>query len=335
MSGINRQWIIKGRPKGEIQDTDLVFESSAAPVPLEGEVIVRTEYLSLDPANRLWMNEDPVYMPPLQLGRPMMGLVMGTVSNSATPEFRVGDRVMGVGTWSEYVRGQAAQFNRVPEIDGVSARDVFAIFIAAIPTAYFGVKDVVGAKAGETIVVSGAAGAVGSLAGQFAKALGCRVIGIAGGKEKCQMLTELYGMDASIDYKQENVGARLDALCPSGIDGFFDNVAGDVLDAVLLRMNHFGRIAQCGAISTYNQAQATGPKNYGQIVYRRLKVQGFIVFDFIDRYPESYEAGARLHAEGRLQWRLQEESGLDQALTALRKLYTGQNLGKQLVRVAA
>lgn len=142
-------------------------------------------------------------------------------------------------------------------------------------------------------------------------------------------------MDAAIDYKSEDMSARLDALCPAGIDGFFDNVAGDVLDAVLPRMNHFGRIAQCGAISTCNQARGSGPSQYAQIVYRRLKVQGFIVFDYLDRYAESYEVAARLHAEGRLQWRLQEEAGLDRALTALRNLYTGKNLGKQLVRVAA
>lgn len=335
MSGTNRQWIFKARPKEQIQDTDLVFESSAIPVPVTGEVIVRTEYLSLDPANRLWMNEDPVYMPPLELGCPMKGLVMGTISDSASPAFQVGDRVMGLGTWSEFVRGQAEQFNRVPDIQGIPARDVFAMFIAAIPTAYFGIKDVLDAKKGETIVVSGAAGAVGSLAGQFAKSLGCRVVGVAGGAEKCKLLTDLYGMDAAIDYKCENFGAELDALCPDGIDGYFDNVAGDVLDAVLPRMNNFGRIAACGAIATYNQARGSGPSNFGQIVYRRLKVKGFIVFDFLDRYPESYEAAAQLHAEGRLTWKLQEEAGLEQALTALRKLYSGANLGKQLVRVAA
>lgn len=333
MSG-NRQWIFKARPSGELTDANLVLEESDIPKPSAGEIVVRTEYLSLDPANRLWMNEDPVYMPAMALGTPMLGLMMGVVTASASDAFKPGDRVQGLGTWSAYCRAEAARFERVPEIPGVEPREVFGIFLVAAPTAYFGLCEACRPKPGETLVVSGAAGAVGSIAGQLGKAWGCRVVGVAGGRDKCELLTQVYGMDAAIDYKNEDVGARLSALCPKGIDCFFDNVGGAVLDAVLIRMNNFGRVAQCGAVSVYNDARAAGPANYAQIVYRRLSVQGFIVFDYRERYPEAYAEVSSLRREGRLTWRLQEEQGLENALSALRKLYSGANYGKLMIKVA-
>ena len=216
----NKQWIFKQRPVGDVSDDDIVLETHEVPTPEQGQIIVRTHYISLDPANRAWMNEQATYMPPVPIGGPMLGLVRGEVADSASDKFKVGDKVMGLGSWSEYCQVDAAGFNAVPEIPGISERDVFGIFMLVGPTAFVGMEDICEPKQGETVVVSGAAGAVGSLAGQLAKAHGCRVIGIAGGDKKCALLTDEYNMDAAIDYKNEDVGARLDELCPDGIDAF-------------------------------------------------------------------------------------------------------------------
>ncbi len=331
----NRQWIFKSRPSGTLSGRELALEESDIPTAGKGQIVVRTQYLSLDPANRLWMNEDPVYMPPMALNVPMQGLITGVVVDSGSEKFKAGDRVFGLGTWSDYSRAGAALFELAPTLPGISAKDTFGIFYIAAPTAYFGVREICKPKPGETMVVSGAAGAVGSIAGQLGKAWGCRVIGIAGGREKCELLTGAYGMDAAIDYKNEDIGARLSALCPQGIDSFFDNVGGEALDAVLVRMNNFGRIAQCGAVSAYNDgAKSAGPANYAQIVYRRLTVQGFIVFDYRERYPEAYAELTRLHDAGKLAWRLHEEQGLENAFSVLRKLYSGENFGKLMLKVS-
>lgn len=331
----NKQWIFKQRPVGDVSDDDIVLETHEIPKPEQGQIIVRTHYISLDPANRAWMNEQATYMPPVPIGGPMLGLVMGEVTDSASDKFKVGDKVMGLGSWSEYCQVDAAGFNAVPEIPGISERDVFGIFMLVGPTAFVGMEDICEPKQGETVVVSGAAGAVGSLAGQLAKAHGCRVIGIAGGDKKCALLTDEYNMDAAIDYKNEDVGARLDELCPDGIDAFFDNVGGEILDAVLARMNDFGRIAQCGAISMYNASKPVpGPYNYMNVVIRRLKIQGFIVMDHADRFPPAYEKLATLHHEGKMNWKFHEDEGLENTLDAFRKLYSGSNYGKLLLKVA-
>lgn len=331
----NKQWMFKSRPKGDISDSDVVFETHDIPTPDDGEIIVRTTYISLDPANRAWMNEQPSYMDPIPLNSPMWGLMMGEVTESASDKFKVGDKVMGLGTWSEYCKVAAKGFEAVPEVPGISEKEVFGILMLVGPTAFVGVEDICEPKKGETMVVSGAAGAVGSIAGQLGKAHGCRVIGIAGGVEKCRMLTEDYGMDAAIDYKNEDVGARLDELCPDGIDTFFDNVAGKILDEVMGRMNNFGRIAQSGAISMYNASKPQpGPYNYMNIVIRRLTIKGFIVMDHVDRYPAAYEKIASLHQAGKMNWKFHEDEGLENALDALRKLYSGDNYGKLLLKVA-
>ncbi len=331
----NQQWIFKSRPQGDVSDSDIVLETHDMPTAADGEIIVRTEYISLDPANRAWMNEQPTYMAPVPIGGPMLGLVMGEVTESASDKFKAGDKVMGLGSWSEYCKVQAEGFNAVPEIPGIAEKEVFGIFMLVGPTAYIGVEDICAPKKGETMVVSGAAGAVGSIAGQLGKAAGCRVIGIAGGDKKCALLTDEYGMDAAIDYKNEDVGARLDELCPDGIDSFFDNVGGQILDEVLARMNDFARIAQCGAISMYNATEPQpGPYNYMNVVIRRIKIQGFIVMDHMDRFPEAYEKLATLHHAGKMNWKFHEEEGLENVLNAFRKLYSGDNYGKLLLKVA-
>ena len=339
MSDANLQWILKSRPTGRVTQSNLALESSAIPVPGNEQIVVRTQYLSIDPANRLWMNEDPVYFPPLPLNTPMAGLIMGVVTASKSSSFKVGDRVMGFGTWSEYCKADATLFQLMPDIKGVSPKDVFGYFQSAIPTAYFGVKEICAPKPGETMVVSGAAGAVGSIAVQLGKAYGCRVIGIAGGPEKCALLIKELGVDVAVDYKSSNFGEQLAAACPSGIDCFFDNVAGEVLDQVLPRMNNFGRVAQCGAVAGYNDdpnGPQAGVRNYSQIVYRRLKVQGFIaLWDYADRIPEAHEEVARLYREGKIVLRLHEISGIENALNALNTMFSGGNTGKLMIKVSA
>ena len=330
----NRQWILKSRPVGDVSDSDLTFETGTVPSPADGEIVLRTRMISMDPANRAWMNETPTYIDPVPLNGPMLGLVMGEVVASASDKFAVGDKVMGLGNWCDYCKVEAAGFNPVPDVPGVSETEVFGIFAMIGPTAYFGMHDICAPAAGETVVVSGAAGAVGSIAGQLAKAQGARVVGIAGGATKCGFVTDDFGMDAAIDYKSEDVGERLDALCPDGIDAYFDNVGGEILDAVLARMNNFGRIAQCGAISMYNADRPQpGPYNYLNIIMRRLKVQGFIVTDYHKRFGEAHQALAELRAAGKMNWKFHEERGLENALDAFRKLYSGDNYGKLLLHV--
>ena len=333
MTAENRQWFLERRPVGEIKDGDLVFRTGPIPAPAKGEVVVKTEWLSLDPTNRIWMSDIPQYMPTVPLGAPMRGLICGTVVKSASGRVAEGAVVMGIGSWSDYACVPEAMVVPVPEIPGLSRKDVFGQFYLVGPTAYFGIVDIGQPKIGETLVVSGAAGAVGSLAGQLGKALGCKTVGIAGGKEKCASLTRDFGYDHAIDYKNENVEQRLRETCPEGIDIYFDNVGGATLNTVLAQMNLFGRVIQCGMISGYENASAA-PSNYTQILMQRLKVQGFIAFDFVARYPEACRALAKLRHEGKLNWRYHDIEGLENAGHAVRMLFNGQNTGKLIVKVA-
>ena len=331
----NRQWILKKRPVGDIADDDLVIETTPIPTAGDGEVVLRTHYLSLDPTNRIWMSDMVQYMPPVALNTAMRGAVMGEVVESRSPAYQVGDQVMGLATWSDYCCVPAANLQPCPQLPGIPVKEVFGIYTIVGPTAYFGVVDIGQPKVGETLVVSGAAGAVGALVGQIAKTMGCRVIGIAGGKDKCKMIVDELGFDAAIDYKAQDVDAQLRTLCPGGVDIYFDNVGGDILDAVLGQMNLFGRVIVCGLISGYNaDGRVPGPKNYGNILMKRLKVQGFIVLDYIPRYAEAYRALTQLHSQGKLKWNLHEVEGLENAVQAVRMLYTGGNNGKLMVKVA-
>ncbi|MDI3258673.1 MAG: NADP-dependent oxidoreductase [Sinobacteraceae bacterium] len=333
--GKNRQWILVRRPEGDIRDGDLELRDSSVPAPRDGEVLIRTNYLSLDPTNRIWMSDMDQYMPPVALGDPMRGAVMGEVVESRAPAFKPGELVMTLGSWSDYCCVPAAAVQPVPALPGLEPKEAFGILLIVGPTAYFGLVDICAPRIGETLVVSAAAGAVGSLVGQIGKALGCRVVGIAGGPEKCGWITRELGFDAAIDYKSEDVAAALHKHCPNGIDIYFDNVGGAILDAALARMNLFGRVVECGLISTYNaKAPVPGPANYPAILMKRLKVQGMIVLDYAPRYAEAYRALATLRAQGKLKWRLHEVNGLETALDSVRLLYRGGNHGKLLVKVS-
>jgi len=332
----NRQWILAHHPERDIVGSELVLKTGAVPKPAPGEVVVRVEYLSLDPTNRIWMNGRQGYMPPVALGEPMRGFVVGQVTETANPAFAVGDWAMGIGTWGDYCRIVADHLLPVPKVPGVPRKDVFGMLYVVAPTAYFGLTDIGQPKIGETMVVSAAAGAVGSITGQLGKAWGCKVIGIAGGADKCRWITEDLGFDAAIDYKAEkNLDARLAELAPEGVDVFFDNVGGDILDTVMGRMNLYGRIIQCGLVAIYNADKPVpGPFNYPAILLNRLRVQGFIVLDSYHRYAEAYRALGKLYREGRIKWRFHDVDGLENAFDAVTLLYSGGNHGKMIVKVA-
>lgn len=332
---VSRKILLAQRPVGGF--TEACFEVVEAPVPQpgDGEAIVQIEYLSLDPAMRGWVRDERSYLPPVQVGDVMRSGAAGRVVASNNPSLPVGTAVMGMLGWQEHavIGGTTgAMFNPLP--DGVDILDSLSLFGSTGITAYFGLLDVGELKAGETLVVSGAAGGVGSIAGQIGKIVGCRVVGIAGTKEKCSWVVDDLGFDACIDYRTENVADALRAACPNGIDVYFDNIGGDILDAALQGMNDFGRIVACGMISCYNDAEpAPGPRHMTNIVTRRLRMQGFIVIDYLGRFMEAAMQLAAWAAEGKLKNRVHVVDGFLSAPTAINMLFTGENIGKLVVKV--
>jgi len=335
VSESNRVWRLRKRPVGELTDDVLSLEQEPIPEPAEGECLFRLLYLSLDPTNRIWMSDMDQYMPPVELGAPMRGIVCGRVVKSRSEAFKEGDLVSGLGVWADYQTGNSQTVNVMPDPSPMSLAEAFGVMAVVGPTAYFGLLDIGEPRPGETVVVSAAAGAVGSIVGQIAKIKGCRAVGLAGTDEKCRWLTGELGFDAAINYKNGDVAEALARACPEGIDVYFDNVGGAILDACLKLMNFKGRVPTCGLISQYNAAEpAPGPGNYPMILMQRLKVQGFIVLDYADRYPEAIEALSGWMAQGRIKVRHEIDDGLEHALQSLKKLFTGANTGKLLVRVA-
>ncbi len=334
MSEINRVWRLRKRPVGDITDDVLSLEEERIPEPGHNEFLFRLNYLSLDPTNRIWMSDMDQYMPPVDLNAPMRGAVCGTVLKSNHPDYAEGAVVSGLGTWADYQIGTPETMNPMGELGSIATVDGFSTFAIVGPTAYFGLLDVGEPKAGETVVVSAAAGAVGSIVGQIAKIKGCRVVGLAGTAEKCTWIKDDLGFDVAINYRTEEVPQTLAAACPDGIDVYFDNVGGVILDACLKLMNLKGRIPTCGLISGYNATEPVpGPYNYAMILMQRLRVEGFIVLDYGDRYPEAIAALGRWMAEGKVKVRTEIVDGLENALQTVKKLYTGANTGKLMIRV--
>ena len=333
MSDVNRVWRLRKRPVGLIEDDVLSFEREPIPEPGEGQFLFRLNYLSLDPTNRIWMSDIDQYMPPVALGAPMRGVVCGTVTDSRHTGFAAGDMVSGIGVWADYQLGAPPLLNKLAPVEGIASAQAFGLFAVVGPTAYFGLIEVGKPAAGETVVVSAAAGAVGSVVGQIAKIKGCRAVGIAGSDDKCRALTAL-GFDEAINYHKDELPLALKRACPKGIDVYFDNVGGEILDACLGQMNLNGRIPACGLISQYNAAgDVPGPKNYPAIVMKRLRVQGFIVLDYAARYPEAIAALAQWMRQGKLTFRMDVRDGLDNALSALRALFSGDHRGKLMIHV--
>jgi len=331
----NRQWILKNRPFGDLKDGDLELVETAVPDIEDGEVLVRTVYLSLDPTNRTWMNDSEGYLPPVQLGSVMRGLTLGVVEQSRSERYAVGDVVTTAGGgWADYAAVPDAAVGKVHRFPGLPLTANMSVLGMTGMTAYFGVTDVLQPQAGETMVISAAAGAVGSIAGQIAKQKGARVIGIAGGPAKCAWLTDELGFDAAIDYKNERVGEALDRLVPGGIEMSFENVGGDIMNATWNRMKIHGRIAVCGMISAYNATSAPKPPNLARLITHRMKVQGFLVMDYQPRVREMIAELGPWLADGRIKWKVHVDEGLEGAVSSLSRLFTGAHDGKLLVRVS-
>ena len=332
----NRQWVLRQRPVGDISPEDLELVAAEVPALKDGEVLARTLYLSLDPTNRIWMSDMKQYMPPVEIGDVMRGGSIGVVEESKAEGFEPGDIVnTGLGGWQEYVVAPGAMLSKLPSDLGIPLPAFMSVLGLTGMTAYFGLLDVAPPKEGETIVVSAAAGAVGSIVGQIGKIKGCRVIGIAGSDDKCRWITEDLGFDGAINYKTEDVGARLDALCPDGIDVNFENVGGEIMDLIFDRMNLGGRVSLCGLISEYNdEGPLVGPTNFKQILMQRLNVRGFILTDFLPRAQEAIMTLGGWMAEGKIQYKTEIVDGLENAPEAVKRLFSGDHDGKLMVKVS-
>jgi len=325
---------LKSRPTGMVTRDAFTIAREPVPSPGDGQIAIETRFISLDPAMRGWMSAGRSYVPPVGLGDVMRAFAAGHVVASRHPGFAPGDAVVGLFGVQSHPVVDAALALKVDTGQAPLERWLGGLGMPGW-TAYFGLLEVGQPKAGETLVVSAASGAVGSVVGQIGKIEGLRVVGIAGGEEKCRYLTEELGFDAAVDYKAGNLAADLAAACPDGIDVYFENVGGVILDAVLSRMNRFGRIPVCGLISAYNATEPPpGPQNFRAVLVNRLRVQGLIVFDWADRYSEAIAALGRWHAEGKLKLREDvRDGGIDAYPDVLNLLYTGDNFGKLVLRV--
>jgi NADPH-dependent curcumin reductase CurA len=333
--GSNRQWILNARPEGKLTGKEFRWNEAPVPKPSDGQVLVRTLWLSVDPAQRIWIERDS-YKPAVPLGEVMQSFAVGQVLESRHPDFRPGDLVGGDFSWQDYVVTDGKGFGGLRKIaPGTPPNLALGLFGVNGLTAYFGMTEIGRVRSGDTAVVSGAAGATGSVAGQIARIKGCRVIGTAGRKEKCEWLVDEAHFDAAIDYRTEDVGARLSELCPNGIDVFFDNVGGEVLNEVLARISINARIVLCGSISKSDAtARQPGPSNYSNLVARRARMEGFTGLDYPARVPEALEALGRWRRDGVLAYKEDVAYGLENAPKALLRLFAGENFGKQLVKVA-
>lgn len=329
-------WRLERRPQGSIRDGDLRLHTEDLPALADGQFLVQVGLLSLDPTNRIWMSDREQYMPPVAIGAAMRGSIVGRVVDSRNRRFAKGQLVTGLGEWASHMVSDGTTLGAMPEFPGVSVPAAFSTLGFIGPTAYFGLMEFGRPQAGETLVVSSGAGAVGQIVGQIGKIHGCRVIGIAGGPDKCRFMTADLGFDHAIDYKNMDVAAALDRLAPDGVDINFEQVGGAIMSAVNARMKLFGRIVLCGMISTYNAEGAPeAPGLWDLILMRRLAIRGFIVTDFAERFPEAVQALSGWIADGRLKTRQDVRPGLDRAVDWLKLLYSGGNFGKLMVEVSA
>jgi NADPH-dependent curcumin reductase len=331
----NRQWLLGTRPAGKLTGEEFQWNEAPVPRPTDGQVLIRTLWLSIDPAQRIWMARDS-YKPAVPIGDVMQSFAIGQVLESRLPEFQRGDLVRGEFGWQDYAVVDGKSLGGMQKLPpGIPPNLALGLFGLNGLTAYVGIAEVGKATAGETVVVSGAAGATGSIAGQVARLRGCRVIGTAGGKQKCDWLIDEAHFDGAIDYKNEGIGTRLSELCPNGIDVFFDNVGGEVLNEVLARINLHARIVLCGSISKSDAATPQpGPANYSNLVARRARMEGFTGLDYPKRVPEAFETLGRWQRAGNLVHKEDVAHGLENAPKALLRLFSGENFGKQLVKVA-
>lgn len=334
----NKQQLLDNRPDGEAVASNFKLVTSQTPELKDNEVLVRHHYLSLDPYMRGRMNDSKSYAQPQPLGQVMQGGTVGEIIESKNPKFAVGDKVVGFGGWQEYSVVDASQPGVLRKVDTTHVPLSHYLGAVGMPgvTAWYGLVKIIAPKAGETLVISAATGAVGSAFGALAKARGCRVVGIAGGPDKCKYAVEELGFDACIDYRQhpdaKSMSQALKEACPSGIDGYFENVGGYILDAVLLRANAFARIALCGMIAGYD-GQPLPMANPALILINRIKIEGFIVSEHMEVWPEALKELGTLVATGKLRPRESIAQGIESAPEAFLGLLKGKNFGKQLVKL--
>jgi len=338
MTRTNHQVLLRRRPHGLVVPDDTELVSSPAPEPAEGEALVRITYVGLDAAARTWLDDAPGYLPPVQLGEVVRAAGIGEVVETRCDAYAVGDVVTMLAGFQEHtlVRDDVfctpvTGFDSPDEIDHPA---VLSVYGPTGATAYFGMNDVGRPQPGNTVVVSAAAGATGSIAGQIAKIAGARVVGIAGGPEKCRAVVEDFGFDACIDYREGDLPAALKLYCPRGVDVYFDNVGGEILDAVLGRLAMNARVVLCGVISSYLTGEHPGPANYVNLLSRTATMQGFNALDEWGRFDEAFAAIRRWDAEGLLVHRETVFDGLESCVDALNGIFTGANIGKMMVRIA-
>lgn len=327
---INRQWLLKSRPVGMVTEENFELAQSSIPVPAKGEVLAKTLYLSFEPAMRGWLTDLPSYMPPVELGAPVKAPGLAEVIESNDPNIAPGDWVTGLMSWSEYISGSGYQ----KADKNISAEMQLGPLGGTGMTAYAGLLKIGEPKEGDTVLVSGAAGATGSIAAQIARIKGHKVIGIAGGKEKCDWLINEAKLDGAIDYKNSDINKELKNLCPEGIDVYFENVGGKTLEIAINHLNERARIILCGMISNYNDENPEpGPRNLMQLIVKRITMKGFIIFDHLDSYNEAYESLAKWIAEGEIVFRVDIQEGFENIPQTFFRLFDGSNKGKQLLKL--
>ncbi len=330
----NRQALLKSRPHGLVTQDNFEFVDTPIVEPGDGEFRVKIEAISIDPAMRGWMADGKSYIPPVGIGEVMRAGAAGLVEASNNPKFKVGDAVSGMFGVQQYVISNGSMISRLDLSQASLERWIAGLGMPGL-TAYFGLLNVGEPKEGDTVLVSAASGAVGSVVGQIAKLKGCRAVGIAGGPEKCKFVVEELGFDACVDYKAGNLYKDLRAACPKGVDVLFENVGGEIFDVELALMNTFGRVVLCGLISAYNATEMPpGMNNIRSVLVNRLKMQGIIVFDFIKEYPQAISDLGKWHAEGKLKLREDiREGGVDAFPDVLNLLFNGGNNGKLVLKV--
>ncbi len=330
----NRAWLLARRPYGMVSPQDFEFVETQVPDLAPGEYLVRNLYISFDPTMRGWMEDRQSYMPPVALGEVMRCSTVGQVVDSKNAAYAPGDIVSGLFGMQEWAVGGQGFMHGTVAPEGVPPTWLLGVAGLTGMTAYFGLLEIGKPEPGETVLVSGAAGATGSIAAQIAKLKGCRVVGIAGGTKKCDWLTKEAGLDAAIDYKSESVAERIRVLCPDGVDVYFDNVGGPILDAALANLAQRARVVMCGGISGYSEKEPpAGPRNLMNLVIQRARMEGFIIVDYVPRFPEASNQLVEWVREGKIVHQEDIQEGIENAPETFLRLFRGQNLGKQLLKV--
>ena len=327
----NQKWILKKRPTGLVDESNFEFIKEKIPGLKDGEILIQTEYLSVDPTQRMWLTDMPGYLPPIQIDEVIRSSGMARVIASKSERFQEGELVNGLVGWQTHLVTDGKGFTKVPEILPIPTM-INVLGLTGI-TAYFGLLDIGQPKEGDTVVVSGAAGATGSVVAQIAKIKGCNVIGIAGGEEKCASLVDC-GLDHVIDYKATKATKEIGRIAKDGIDIYFDNVGGPLLEAVLFKINLNARIVICGAISNYASTDMpVGPRNLSSLIVNRARMEGFLVLDYLNRSDEAIQELSKWLMDGKIKHREDIQEGIENCPSTLNRLFTGQNIGKQILKI--